>query len=286
MTKPKVRYVDYNPDAYITGVGGKVPGDAQAVYWMVCSLIMSKRGPIQADVEHIARLVCYRPSKVRRLLDALIKLEKLTEIDGYLHNDRAQSEVERARKRIETAQENGRNGGRPPNDPNQIGKPAGSSGGNLSPATNQHGQAPKDNSENPALGAAPAQEGGETKAWTPVEIEAAKTFIVAFDDARASVWGQENRRPWAGPKDLADAVSWVRQGATLPLVRETLLAVHRKLHGQGSEMPKVLKFHNNDIADAIRRGGAPMPSAGVAAIPAADRQARIAEKAAQARRSL
>jgi len=110
----KVRRVDYSPDEYISGVGNVLRADEQGVYWMACSLIMSEGGPVRNDERRFAGLCLMRPSDARRILDRLINIGKLalTE-DGKLSQKRAQTEVERSAKRIETAFKNGSKGGRP-----------------------------------------------------------------------------------------------------------------------------------------------------------------------------
>lgn len=111
---PKVRRVDYSPDEYISGVGNVLRADEQGVYWMVCSLIMSEGGPIDNNERRLAGLCLLRPSDAKRIVGRLLQLGKidLTE-DGKLSQKRAQDEVKRSAKRIQTAAENGSKGGRP-----------------------------------------------------------------------------------------------------------------------------------------------------------------------------
>lgn len=115
MTKGKARRVDYYPDEYIAGVGGVLRADEQGVYWMLCSLIMSEGGPIEQNDRRIAALCRIRPADVKKIIETLVGSGKvLRQSDGKLFQKRAQSEVEKSLKRIQTASENGSNGGRPP----------------------------------------------------------------------------------------------------------------------------------------------------------------------------
>jgi hypothetical protein len=114
MTKGKARRVDYYPDEYIAGVGGVLRADEQGVYWMLCSLIMSEGGAIEQNDRRFAALCRVRPSDVKKIIETLVGSGKvLRQSDGKLFQKRAQSEVEKSLKRIQTASENGSNGGRP-----------------------------------------------------------------------------------------------------------------------------------------------------------------------------
>jgi uncharacterized protein YdaU (DUF1376 family) len=114
MTKPKARRVDYYPDEYIAGVGGVLRADEQGVYWMICSLIMSEGEAIEQNDRRLAALCQIRPTDVRRIVETLIQAKKISrQSDGKLFQKRSQSEVEKSLKRIQTASENGTNGGRP-----------------------------------------------------------------------------------------------------------------------------------------------------------------------------
>jgi hypothetical protein len=114
MSKAKARRVDFSPDEYIAGVGGVLRADEQGLYWMICSLIMSEGGAIEQNDRRLAALCQIRPADARKIVDALVDKGKiLRQSDGKLFQKRAQSEVEKSLKRIQTAGENGSNGGRP-----------------------------------------------------------------------------------------------------------------------------------------------------------------------------
>lgn len=112
--KAKARRVDYYPDEYIAGVGGVLDAVEQGIYWMICSLIMSEGGAIEQNDRRLAGLCRIRPSDIRRTIDRLVERGKIhRHDDGKLFQKRAQSEVEKSLNRIQTAIENGSNGGRP-----------------------------------------------------------------------------------------------------------------------------------------------------------------------------
>ncbi|UTY50445.1 DUF1376 domain-containing protein [Sinorhizobium fredii] len=114
MGKAKARRVDFYPDEYIAGVGGVLRADEQGVYWMICALIMSEGGAVEQNDRRLAALCQIRPADTRKLVDSLVEKGKiLRQSDGKLFQNRAQSEVEKSLNRIQTASENGSNGGRP-----------------------------------------------------------------------------------------------------------------------------------------------------------------------------
>ncbi|RVD66775.1 DUF1376 domain-containing protein, partial [Mesorhizobium sp. M7A.F.Ca.ET.027.03.2.1] len=102
-------------DEYITGVGGVLTAEQQGVYWMICSLIMSEGGAIEFNDRRLAGLCRTRPADIRRVVAGLVEAGKIVrQSDGKLWQKRSQSEVEMSLKRIQSAAENGANGGRPP----------------------------------------------------------------------------------------------------------------------------------------------------------------------------
>lgn len=110
----KVRKVDYSPDEYFSGVAGYLRADEQGIYWMLCTLMMSRGGPIERDDRRIGSICLIRQTDAKRITDRLINLGKIHVDDrGELYQNRALSEVERSANRIQTASENGAKGGRP-----------------------------------------------------------------------------------------------------------------------------------------------------------------------------
>lgn len=111
----KVRRVDYNPDEYISGVGGVLTAEQQGVYWMICTIVMSEGAPIDFNERRLSAQCLMRPSRLRKVVEGLIDAGKIKVTDdGKLYQNRALNEVEKASKRIRTAAENGSKGGRPP----------------------------------------------------------------------------------------------------------------------------------------------------------------------------
>ena len=114
MSNGKARRVDYYPDEYIAGVGGVLRAEEQGVYWMLCSLIMSEGHAIEQNDRRFAALCQIRPSDSKRIIEKLVVTGKIVrQSDDKLFQKRSQSEVEKSLKRIQTASENGSNGGRP-----------------------------------------------------------------------------------------------------------------------------------------------------------------------------
>lgn len=119
-----VRHIDFYPDEYIVGAS-RLTFEEQGVYWMVCSLISSNAGPIEADYKWIGGLGRMGAAKARNIVKNLIFSGKLTENGGKISQKRAENEVKNAQKRIETSQKNGANGGRPPKEINGLENPVG-----------------------------------------------------------------------------------------------------------------------------------------------------------------
>lgn len=118
----KIRRVDFSPDEWLAGTA-ELDIAARGVYITACALIYSRGGPI---AHNVLRSFCPGDLRVyRRALETLLTLGKLTESDGYLSQKRCISELEVAEKRVVSAAENGRKGGRPSNEINDIKKPAG-----------------------------------------------------------------------------------------------------------------------------------------------------------------
>ncbi|MGP1257089.1 MAG: hypothetical protein ACTS10_21925 [Kiloniellales bacterium] len=135
----KVRRVDFYPDELISGVAGKLSVFDFGIYWMVCTLIASRGGPIDNDPEWLSSLFQKRTKTrdVSASIARLIEAEKLHQSGGKLSQKRMQSEVKRASDRIAKYRENGSKGGRPRKENSNLEKPSGFSDENL-PATTNH----------------------------------------------------------------------------------------------------------------------------------------------------
>lgn len=84
----RATWFKFFPDRYLVGTRKMLPLD-RGLYWDVCALIMSHRGPIKDDEKEIARALgvdrrTWRLSKAR-----ILAADKLQLIDGYLTNGMA-----------------------------------------------------------------------------------------------------------------------------------------------------------------------------------------------------
>lgn len=121
----KVVRIDYYPNEYIVGMSS-IPYSHQAIYWMVCSLVMSHGGAIDNDPKRIGGLCGIGSAKARNMISDLVSWGKLTENESKITQKRAENEWKNAKKRTVSAQNNGQNGGRPPKENNDLTKPGGS----------------------------------------------------------------------------------------------------------------------------------------------------------------
>jgi uncharacterized protein YdaU (DUF1376 family) len=95
----KIRHVDYYPDEFMVGVVGLGPAEIGA-YWIACSLMYSRGGPIIDDDAWIARACGCNPRTWRALKENLLVAGKLTVRDGFITNSRTIREIEKAQKRL------------------------------------------------------------------------------------------------------------------------------------------------------------------------------------------
>lgn len=129
-TKP--RRIDFSADNLIAGVSGQLDLEEFAVYWMVCTLIYSRGGPIPNDPSWIAGIFrATNPRTIRAALERLEARSKIERTESELMVNRCRTELEAASKRIRTYTENGSNGGRPVNGNRHLDKPSGSTAQNL-----------------------------------------------------------------------------------------------------------------------------------------------------------
>lgn len=94
----KIRHADFYPDEFL-GVVGLGPAEIGA-YWVACSLMYSRGGPIADDDAWIARACGCNPRTWRALKDKLVSAGKLIVRDGFISNSRVIREIERAQKRL------------------------------------------------------------------------------------------------------------------------------------------------------------------------------------------
>ncbi len=139
----KIRRIDYSPDEMIAGIAGQLDPLDFGVYWMICTLIYSRGGPIQDDAHWIAGVFKKtNPRTVNAAITRLIDSGKLQRNGAELMVNRCRTELERAVNRTSKWVENGLKGGRPSNKNNNITKPSGYEEKNLSsnhqPSTINH----------------------------------------------------------------------------------------------------------------------------------------------------
>ena len=110
----KARRIDYSPDRLLAGIAGRlITAEEFGIYWMVCTLIYDKGGPIDDDAAWIAGIFkSTDPRTVRAALARLEKLSKIHRVGSKLMANGCQDELELAANRIRKAAENGSKGGR------------------------------------------------------------------------------------------------------------------------------------------------------------------------------
>ena len=110
----KPRRFDFDPDRFIAGVSAQLTPVEMGVYWIVCSLMYSKRGPIDDDPHWLAGIFKKGtdPRTVKAALDSLEMREKLQRVGSKLVVKSCQDEIEAAANRMRTSHENGSKGGR------------------------------------------------------------------------------------------------------------------------------------------------------------------------------
>jgi uncharacterized protein YdaU (DUF1376 family) len=99
----KIRRVNYSPDEFLAAILS-LSVDEIGIYWVVCTLIYSKRAPIDADSAWLGRVAGCSSRKAASLIDSLLKKQKLSlDNSGRLTNGRAISELKSAERRVKAA---------------------------------------------------------------------------------------------------------------------------------------------------------------------------------------
>jgi uncharacterized protein YdaU (DUF1376 family) len=101
----KVRRIDWYHDDWLAGTG-RLNAIEIAVYITVINLIYSEGGSIERDDRDLARRLRLRTPLVARTVDELKAKRKLAEADTKLYCRRCEDELNRARKRHESASKN------------------------------------------------------------------------------------------------------------------------------------------------------------------------------------
>ena len=95
------------------------------VYSVLLDTYYSTEKPLPPDLESLCRICRAMTKEERAAVKSVVDQFFPTDGDGMRHNRRADIEIPAARVRIETARENGKKGGRPPNCENPAGNPVG-----------------------------------------------------------------------------------------------------------------------------------------------------------------
>jgi hypothetical protein len=123
----KPRRYDLNPDEFLAAVAGEMSPAELGVYWMICLLQYSRRGPVKNDMGWLRRK--FKASPGLRVVDdavrSLIASGRVRRVDNELLVSRVREEIEHATSRVRAYTENGRRGGRPSKDINEVEKPSG-----------------------------------------------------------------------------------------------------------------------------------------------------------------
>jgi uncharacterized protein YdaU (DUF1376 family) len=138
---PKIRRIDFYPDDWLAGTI-ELDDAERGVFISICMLIYAKGGPI--GVPLLRAYSTGHGNRTNRCLARLESLGKIVRNGEEITQKRCENELERARKRLEKAQQNGAKGGRP----NGLAKP----GGFLSEKTNNQQPTTNIQQESPLRG--------------------------------------------------------------------------------------------------------------------------------------
>jgi len=97
----KVRRVDFYPSDWLSAVAGELTVEEHSVYWMICSLIYARGGPIEADLKWLTskfRNAHWRT--IKTAYDSLVEQGKLQLVE---HNGKILTTVLRCEKELQGA---------------------------------------------------------------------------------------------------------------------------------------------------------------------------------------
>jgi len=183
----KVRKIDFSPDEFLAAVSGELSMAEVGLYWMICSLIYSRRGPIENDLKWLRAKFRQGSDQhhLERCLNRLIETGRVSLAQGKLEVSRALAELERAVSRMEAARERGLSGGRPSNKNNELEKGSGSAAQKLSPSSSPSSSPSKENIEKKdapadAFAGDPAEASKSGRAKTYTEHPSFAEFYLAY----------------------------------------------------------------------------------------------------------
>src|SRR6188472_2203968 len=119
----KLRHVPFFSDEWLVGTATMPVADV-GVYIQAVALIYSHGGEVERD--ELRRIVRCRKQVFDASLDRLLALGKLTLHGTRLRSERCTTTIRTCHERVLKLTDNGRKGGRPPNDINDLPKPNGS----------------------------------------------------------------------------------------------------------------------------------------------------------------
>lgn len=252
MSKPKIRRVNFYPDEYVTGVGGRLSAVDQGIYWMVCTLIYSHGGPIDDDHVWLSRLFADTHWRtVRASLDRLTKMGKLERTEGaegpQINVRRCAEELQKARTRVSEAVQNGRKGGRPSKENNDLTKPEAFPDEKLTinhqPITNNHQPISKADTE-------PSGDAGDG-ACSPADLIGSIRGVVVELWAVPS-WTPSSRPDKNSSRSSAEiAAAWVKAGITPERLRELVRPALERLRERNERAPSHLAYFANLVREAL-----------------------------------
>ena len=100
----RANYVPFYPTKWLGGVSGMTPAEV-GIYINLLMLMYDAGGPIALDNKRLARRMCCAIGTFNSILNSLIDDGKITLVDGYLTNERAEIELEKLNQKRLSASE-------------------------------------------------------------------------------------------------------------------------------------------------------------------------------------
>ncbi|WP_341702601.1 hypothetical protein [Ferrovibrio sp.] len=264
MTGQKVRHINFHPDELLAAVAGELSPEELGVYWMICTLIYSRRKAIPNDLEWL-RGKFKRGLHLRSLgaiVDGLISSGRVIEEGGELMVSRCRTELERASERALNNKRNGSKGGRPTNKNNGLENPHGYSDQNLT-----SNQEPVTINQEPDSA---AQQERTRKDWlyrtepdTTEPTDPAEAVVWDFDSLVVELFGAASQRISRNSLDITFARKWLDGGVSRETLRGMFRAAlaNRKAAGQGPVA--ALSYFDKRVGDMLAVAKVPAGDVGV-----------------------
>ncbi|MEO1223334.1 MAG: hypothetical protein AAFX92_03830 [Pseudomonadota bacterium] len=113
-------------------------------------------------------------------------------------------------------------------------------------------------------------------------VDAAVGLITVFDDCRARVFGDGQRRGWAAPGDHPVAVRWLKAGVTVATLKPLMLSIMGRMRAKGRAPPDMLSYFDKPVREQIVEGGGSGRAGGGTGAPAVDFRLVAVRKRAEA----